>query len=222
MDKVISHSMTSVQGSVAQSNRNARRYPAHVAPFAASIDFTARSFQSLLGLRERGDDRIALFTLGNSSVRNAQAFANQTNRLPLAEANLSLAQHPDNLLRRKPLPCHSSVPHHRVGNSRFLLIKLVSVQGSRPPICMEISEPHFALMGARTGNCLRVSVALEVLGIPYEQVRIDLRSGEQRQAEFLAINPFGHVPVLVDRAAGQEGFVLTQSNAILLHLTACS
>ena len=45
----------------------------------------------------------------NSSIRSSRGRV-VTNRLPLAEANLRLAQHPDNLLRRKPLPCHSSSP----------------------------------------------------------------------------------------------------------------
>jgi ribosomal protein S18 acetylase RimI-like enzyme len=62
LDEVIWRSLTSVQGPLAQGNGLARRYPAQVAPFAAGIDFTPRSFQSLLGLMERGDDRIALFT----------------------------------------------------------------------------------------------------------------------------------------------------------------
>jgi GST-like protein len=83
---------------------------------------------------------------------------------------------------------------------------------------MAKNETRFALMGARTGNCIRVAVALEVLGIPYETVAIDLREGEHRQPEFLATNPFGRVPVLLDRAAGPESSALTQSNAILLHL----
>ena len=62
LDEVIWRSLTSVQGPLAQGNGLARRYPAQVAPFAAAIDFTPRSFQSLLALMERGDDRIALFT----------------------------------------------------------------------------------------------------------------------------------------------------------------
>jgi GST-like protein len=77
---------------------------------------------------------------------------------------------------------------------------------------------RFALLGAKTGNCLRVAVALEALGIPYDQIKVDLRAGEQRQAEFLALNPFGRVPVLLDRAGGPFPSVLTQSNAILLAL----
>jgi glutathione S-transferase len=41
-------------------------------------------------------------------------------------------------------------------------------------------------------------VALEEIGVPYEKVRVHLDKGEQQKPEFLAINPNGKVPVLVD------------------------
>jgi glutathione S-transferase len=54
---------------------------------------------------------------------------------------------------------------------------------------------------------------LEELEVPYEFVLVDLVAGEQRQPAFLAINPFGKVPVIVDGA-----FKLWESGAILLYL----
>jgi GST-like protein len=72
------------------------------------------------------------------------------------------------------------------------------------------------LFGAKTGNCLRVSIALEEAAIPYVVHQVDLGSGEQRSAEHLRLNPAGKVPTLVDRAAPGEPFVLSQSNAIIL------
>ena len=39
---------------------------------------------------------------------------------------------------------------------------------------------------------------LEELEIPYELVRVDLSAGEHRKPEYLAINPYGAVPALVD------------------------
>lgn len=74
------------------------------------------------------------------------------------------------------------------------------------------------LYGARTGNCLRVTVALEEAGLPYRPIRLDLRRGEHQTAEFLALNPDGKVPVIVDRIDGDETLVLTQSNAILFYV----
>jgi hypothetical protein len=60
LDELIWRSRPSAQEACGQSNSHARHYPAQVAPFAAPIHFTPCSFQSLLGLMERGDDRIAL------------------------------------------------------------------------------------------------------------------------------------------------------------------
>lgn len=54
---------------------------------------------------------------------------------------------------------------------------------------------------------------LEELGVPYEKVAVDLSAGDQKKPEFLALNPNGKVPVLVD-----DGTVLFESLAILIHL----
>ena len=74
------------------------------------------------------------------------------------------------------------------------------------------------LHGAQTGNCLRVAVALEELGLPYTAHQLHLGGGEHKRAEFLALNPDGRVPVLVDRSDPEAPLVIAQSNAILLHL----
>ncbi len=66
---------------------------------------------------------------------------------------------------------------------------------------------------AATPNGYKVSVALEEMGLAYEVVRVDLAKGEQKQPAFLALNPNGRVPVLVD-----DGFPIMESGAILLHL----
>lgn len=73
------------------------------------------------------------------------------------------------------------------------------------------------LHGARTGNCFRVSIALEESGLPFETRHVDLSKGEHQAPAFLALNAAGKVPVLVDRRGGDE-LVLSQSNAILFHL----
>lgn len=56
---------------------------------------------------------------------------------------------------------------------------------------------------------------LELSGTAFEPVLVKLHKGKQRSAEYLAMNPRGQVPVLVD-----EGEVITQIVAILLHLDA--
>jgi len=84
---------------------------------------------------------------------------------------------------------------------------------------LEPAVPPFDLLGAETGNCLRVAVALEVLGLAYNPVYVDLRADQQRSAAFRAINPDGRVPVLIDRSQAEAPLTLTQSNAIMLYLS---
>jgi glutathione S-transferase len=54
---------------------------------------------------------------------------------------------------------------------------------------------------------------LTLLGVPFEIVWIDTLRGESHTDPFLAINPNGRIPALVDGA-----FVLPESNAILRYL----
>lgn len=72
------------------------------------------------------------------------------------------------------------------------------------------------LQGAVTGNCLRASVALEEAGIPYRVVHVDTDQREHRSARYLALNPAGKIPVMVDRTLGAPR-TLAQSNAIVLY-----
>jgi len=49
-----------------------------------------------------------------------------------------------------------------------------------------------------SGNTHRVKALLGLLGVEYEYVLVDLKAGEHKQPEFLALNPLGQVPVFVD------------------------
>jgi glutathione S-transferase len=64
-------------------------------------------------------------------------------------------------------------------------------------------------------NTRRALFALEEHGAPYELVNVDLMAGEQKSPAYLALNPTGRVPTLVD-----GDFVLWESNAILEYLAA--
>lgn len=44
----------------------------------------------------------------------------------------------------------------------------------------------------------RVAWALEELGVPYEYIKLDPKKQEHRSPEYLALNPHGKVPALVD------------------------
>jgi glutathione S-transferase len=47
-------------------------------------------------------------------------------------------------------------------------------------------------------NCQRVKVVLAEKNLPYDIISIDLRKGEQKKPEYLKLNPYGKVPVLMD------------------------
>jgi len=72
------------------------------------------------------------------------------------------------------------------------------------------------LYTSATPNGHKVSIALEELALPYSVHPIKLSDGEQKQPAFLALNPNGRIPVIVDRDAGD--FVVFESGAILLYL----
>jgi glutathione S-transferase len=57
--------------------------------------------------------------------------------------------------------------------------------------------------------CRKARVALAEKGLKYERVFVDLRKREQKKEEFLKLNPYGKVPVLVD-----NGTVMYESSVI--------
>lgn len=63
-------------------------------------------------------------------------------------------------------------------------------------------------------NSRRVWITLLEKGLKFELIEIKL-DGEQFQPEYLALNPFHHIPVLVD-----DGFTIVESLAILDYLEA--
>lgn len=76
---------------------------------------------------------------------------------------------------------------------------------------MDTHDPALILHGYwRSGTSYRTRIALNIKGVRYHQVSHDLRTGEQRSPDYLALNPQGLVPALE-----VEGHVLTQSGAII-------
>jgi len=72
------------------------------------------------------------------------------------------------------------------------------------------------LYTAPTPNGRKVSIALEELGAEYEVHAVDLKSGAQKSADYLKINPNGRIPAIVDR--GADDFAVFESGAILIYL----
>ncbi|MFP6564566.1 MAG: glutathione S-transferase N-terminal domain-containing protein [Myxococcota bacterium] len=74
----------------------------------------------------------------------------------------------------------------------------------------------YDLYTSPTPNGWKISIALEELELPYEVKPIRLDQMEQKKPEFLAINPNGRIPALVDRDA--DDFAIFESGAILVYL----
>ncbi len=72
------------------------------------------------------------------------------------------------------------------------------------------------LYSSPTPNGWKVAMALEELNLPYTVNYIDLAVGDQHKPEFLAMNPNGRIPVIVDHDA--DDLVIFDSNAILFYL----
>jgi len=62
-----------------------------------------------------------------------------------------------------------------------------------------------------SGNCYKIKLMLNLLGIEYQWIAVDVLKGETQTPEFLAKNPNGKIPVL----ELEDGTCLWESNAIL-------
>jgi len=75
------------------------------------------------------------------------------------------------------------------------------------------------LYSAPTLNGVRAKIMLDECGLPYRLYKINTAEGDNKRPEFLALNPMGHVPVIVDDD-GPNGapLTLTHSHSILMYL----
>ncbi|MEL7536122.1 MAG: glutathione S-transferase N-terminal domain-containing protein [Pseudomonadota bacterium] len=69
------------------------------------------------------------------------------------------------------------------------------------------------LYTAPTPNGYKASVTLEELELDYDVHVVDLMAGDQKQPAFLALNPNGRIPVIVD-----DGFAVFESGALMIYL----
>ncbi|MEO8874707.1 MAG: glutathione S-transferase N-terminal domain-containing protein [Polyangiaceae bacterium] len=77
-------------------------------------------------------------------------------------------------------------------------------------------RPPFTLYTAPTPNGFKASIMLEELDVKYTLHRVDLTAQEQKTPAFLAINPNGRIPALVDHE--ENDFPIFESGAILIYL----
>ena len=75
------------------------------------------------------------------------------------------------------------------------------------------------LYSLTTPNGVKVSIALEELGLPYEPHLVDIGQNESHTPEFLALNPNGKIPAIIDPdGPGGRPLGLFESGAILVYL----
>ncbi|AMJ60451.1 glutathione S-transferase N-terminal domain-containing protein [Bosea sp. PAMC 26642] len=90
------------------------------------------------------------------------------------------------------------------------------------PITSRLPAQHpdrIQLYSLPTPNGVKVSIALEELGLPYEPHLIDIGKNETWGPEFLSLNPNGKIPAIIDPdGPGGKPFGLFESGAILVYL----
>ncbi len=69
-----------------------------------------------------------------------------------------------------------------------------------------------------TPNGRKISIMLEEIGLPYRVVPVDLSKEAQLAPSFLALNPNGKIPVIVDHDVPGGPLAVFESGAILIHL----
>ncbi len=77
------------------------------------------------------------------------------------------------------------------------------------------------LYSAPTPNGVKVSIALEETGLPYEAHRVSFDSNDQTTPEFLTLSPNNKIPAILDpNGPGGQPLPLFESGAILVYLAA--
>lgn len=70
----------------------------------------------------------------------------------------------------------------------------------------------------QSGNCYKIKLVCHLLQLPHQWVHVDILAGDTQQADFLAKNPLGKIPLL----ELDDGRCLSESNAIINYLAADS
>ena len=90
------------------------------------------------------------------------------------------------------------------------------------PITKKWSPRHpdrLQLYSLPTPNGVKVSIALEEIGLPYEVHRVSFDTNDQLSPEFLSLNPNNKIPAIIDpNGPGGKPLPLFESGAILIYL----
>ncbi|KAL1955176.1 hypothetical protein VTO42DRAFT_8941 [Malbranchea cinnamomea] len=83
---------------------------------------------------------------------------------------------------------------------------------------MAAPKPDITLYTTQTPNGIKISIALEELGLPYKVHKIDLSKNVQKEPWFLEINPNGRIPAITDTFSDGKQIRVFESGSILQYL----
>jgi GST-like protein len=93
---------------------------------------------------------------------------------------------------------------------------------SKFPITAKWPAQHperLQLYSLPTPNGVKVSIALEELGLPYEPHLVSFQTNDQLTPEFISLNPNNKIPAIIDpNGPGGQPLALFESGAILIYL----
>ncbi|MGB0960706.1 MAG: glutathione S-transferase family protein [Halocynthiibacter sp.] len=81
-----------------------------------------------------------------------------------------------------------------------------------------INADHIQLYSLGTPNGVKVSIALEELGLPYDAHFVSFATEDQFTPEFLSLNPNNKIPAIIDPNGPDGALPLWESGAILIYL----
>lgn len=64
-----------------------------------------------------------------------------------------------------------------------------------------------------SGSCYKIRMLMNILGVKYESVNVDFVNKEHKTDKYLALNPFGEIPIL-----DADGLILRDAQAIMVYL----
>lgn len=85
-------------------------------------------------------------------------------------------------------------------------------------LTMAAQTPDITLYTTQTPNGIKVSIALEELGLPYKVHKVEIGKNQQKEPWFLAINPNGRIPALTDTFSDGKSIRLFESGSIMQYL----
>jgi glutathione S-transferase len=80
------------------------------------------------------------------------------------------------------------------------------------------AQPNITLYTDSTPNGIKISIALEELGLPYKTEHIDISTNKQKEPWFLEINPNGRIPAITDSFSDGKDIRVFEGGSILQYL----